>query len=197
MEQKDLLNMDIEEFEESIAEDERKEFKLNTPQLCDWAIEKIKEEKARCQMFVDVANSKIEILKEQIKEEQRKSESRNSYLLFKLNEYLDMDGVPAKTTKTSKKLVLPSGVIKRTLEKLDFESTCGTKELKKDEKLIAWAKDNAKEFIKTEESVLWGDLKKDLEIVPSEIGYDIMVKSTGEILDCLRVVEKPISVDVE
>lgn len=176
----------LEQMHEQITNEETQEnpeFTIDTVELAEWALGKVNDEQLRFNIYEKATKSKIEMLELNLLKEKEKLERKTSYLKFKLDEYLDK--APAKKTKTKVSLVLPSGTISRVLPKLEFVSTCGVKEIKKDQNLIMYCKENAQDFIKTEETVAWGEFKKDLEIKDSVI----IRKSTGEILDCLTFVE--------
>lgn len=164
-------------------EENTEEFIIDTAGKADWAIEKIREEETRLNLFIQVANDKIEQLKEKIDEETRKSENRTGYLKVKLAEYLDRDDVPAKQTKTKKTLTLPSGKIDVIFPKRTIVATNG-KDIKSNENLINYCKENAPEFIKSKESVDWAGFKKVLTI---DDDGNVVDSLTGEYLTDLTV----------
>lgn len=186
MEYKELVLLNLDDFEEEGQEREKAEFIIDTPQKCEWAIEKVKDEQKRYELFEEAIKSKIELLKEQLKEEKQKMENKTSWLKWKLNDYLDSDGVPAKKTKTSMSLKMPSGQIVRKMPKLEYiPITPGCKKINEDETLIKYCKDKLPEAINTIESVKWNELKKTLKITQEEV-VDI---ETG------KVEEKEVVVD--
>lgn len=176
-EKEDDFNLDLEldEFETEDGEDKKKEFTIDSVNKADWAIEKVKEEQYRLDMYEQTIKSKIDRLKEDLVKEKQLSEGRTSWLRFKLGEYLHRPEVPAKDTKTLLSLKLASGTIKFTKSKNDF--------VRNDKALIQYLKDNNKGFVKTEEKVEWGKLKKTLEI-KDDLVFD---KNTGELIEGINV----------
>lgn len=188
----DFKNLNLEDFEEN--DNLKEEFKIDDPMKADWAIGKIKEEQERMILYRKVAEEKINNLKRDLEEEQRKSDGRTLYLKFKLNEYLD--NVPAKKTKTKMSLKLPNGTIERKFETKDFVLNNGKKDIKSNEEVIKWVKDNiekSEDFIDITETIKWGELKKDLKI----IGNDVFYEPTGELVDVLSVMVNPIKIEVK
>lgn len=177
--------MDFEKEQDIIYTDDEpnQEFEIDNANVADWAIEKIKEEEARIALFVQVANEKIEDLKTKIADETRKSEGRTGYLKHKLAEYLDRDDVPAKQTKTKKTLTLPSGKIDVIFPKKTIIARNG-KDIKTNENLINYCKENSPEFIATKESIKWADFKKVLTI---DSDGNVIDTLTGEFLSDLTV----------
>lgn len=158
-------------------------FFIDGPSSANWAVEIVKEERSRRDIFVEAAQDKIKHLQEQIQLATEKCDSSTAYLLFALNDYLDT--VPAKMTKTLKQLELPGGKIVRTLAKKDYSY--------EPEKLVAYLQENAVDYIKSEPKAKWGEFKKDLEIQG-----DIVIRvSTGEVVECVKVVEKPSTCEVK
>jgi hypothetical protein len=182
-----LEKLDNEEYEQ--------EFIIDNDGLANWAIEQIKNEQLSCDKFEKVAKQQIDELKEKIIKRKEKSEARNSYLKWKLNEYLDT--VPTKKSNTQCSFELPNGVIIRKFSKFDF-SPKDSKKLNDSKLLINYCKENATEFIENTESVKWGELKKQLEIikVDEETQY-VMNKLTGEIVDCVDIEEVMEKVEVK
>ena len=87
---------------------------------------------------------------------------------------------PTKTTKTTEKYRLLSGTL--TLKK------GGTKATPDDAKLVPWLKANGfGDYVKTEESAKWGELKKGLTFV----GSVATITETGEIVEGITVTEQP------
>ena len=105
------------EIREEIRENTETAWVCDSPEKADWAIEKIKEIRARRDLFINVAEQKINTLKEQIEEQERSCENQESFFAEALNQYLDT--VPAKKTKTQISLELPAGkILAQTLLKM-------------------------------------------------------------------------------
>lgn len=164
-------------------EENQDEFVIDSANKADWALEKIKEERARRDLFIQAAEQRIESLKAKIDEAKSKCDSKTSFLLIKLNDYLDT--APAKITKTQMSLELPNGKLIRKLPKIDYQ--------KNESELLKYVVNLAPEYLKIEQKVNWAEMKKDLQVVDGMV----MRKSTGEIIDCISTIEKPATFDVD
>ena len=161
---------------------EPKDFCIDNADKANWAIEKIKEERERLSLFEQVAKNKIGELEQQIIDQKEKCNQRTANLLEKLNIYLDT--VPFKKSKTQYAFELPAGKLVRKLSKRDFQ--------KDDDSLLKYLSENAPEYLKNEPKPMWGEFKKCLSIV----GDQVIRIDTGEMIDCITVVEKPGTFDV-
>lgn len=174
--------------------DNEKEFVIDTSDKADWAIEQIKQEQERFEIYEQTIKNKISDLKEKLDNETKLLDSRTSWLKYKLNQYLDT--VPAKETKTQKSFKLPSGSIVRKFEQPIFITHNGKtgSDVGKDAELLNWCKENnLTDEVKVAESVDWKGLKSNLEIT----GDMIIYKPTGEICNALDVTIKPMEVEVK
>lgn len=188
----DNIDNKEEEFEK-----ERKEFIIKDAGLADWAINKIKEEQQRFNIFKEVAKSKIEKLNMQIKDEERKSEGRNSFLTYKLSDW--MDTVPVKKTKTQESFTLPSGKIVKKLSKAEYVSRDSDK-INESDKLIEYiqqSETDIEKYIQSAIFVNWKELKKDLNINLIDNKYIITRISTGEVIEALKVEDTQEVIKVE
>ena len=59
--------------------------------------------------------------------------------------------------------------------------------------LLKWCKVNAPEYVRTEQSVAWGDIKKCMKIVGESVIYD----GTGEIVQGVAITETAGTFDVK
>lgn len=177
-------NMDISEnCLKTEGQQYDEQFTISDASTADWAIEQIKQEQDRMEMFEEVIKIKIEELKNQLKEEKEKSVNSTSFLRHKLADYISNENVPSKETKTQISLKLPSGTVKVVKSKLKLVNDKANAN-----ELLEYCKENAQDFVKTEESVMWGELKKTLSI--QMIGDEpVVVNQDGEIVDCVKVEE--------
>ena len=171
------------ESREEIRENTETAWVCDSPEKADWAIEKIKEIRARRDLFINVAEQKINTLKEQIEEQERSCENQESFFAEALNQYLDT--VPAKKTKTQISLELPAGKIVRKISRPDFA--------KDDAKLLEYLKESSPDFVSWTPKVKWADFKKSLQIQ----GDAVVRTDTGEILDCIRVEMSPERIEIK
>lgn len=170
-------------------------FVIDNAEKAEWAIKKIRDERESRDYLIDACKKEIERLQTKIKETEEKCDTKTSWLLSKLDQYLDEDGVPARTTKTQKKLELPSGKIVRKLESKEIctlDGNTGAK-LKDDEKLLEFIKENYPEDVIVKESCNWKNLKSKLLIT----NEGEIVTEDGLPVDCLMARLVPPSIDVK
>jgi hypothetical protein len=139
------LTADVEEEASNAC---KAEFSITDDNLADWAVGKIAGEKAEFDRLVSVCEFKIQLYEEKMRKYRERFENKTSYLRHKLMEYFDK--VPHKATKTQETYKLPSGTLKRKLEKQDYAHD--------DEKLIIWLKQNMPDLI-TEKPIVNGKIK--------------------------------------
>lgn len=161
------------------VENESHEFQIDSPAKADWAVETIKGEEQRTELYIESCKAKIQFYQDQIKKAEEKLEQDTSWLRCKLAEYIKT--VPAKKGKTGMSLKLASGTIR-----LKYASP----EFKRDEKTLI---ENYPEFVDYKPSFKWGEFKKHVTIQ-----NDVVVNSaTGEIIEGVTVEYKPERVEVE
>lgn len=169
----------INEIYEADLEEEMRteetEFIIDSDEKAEWALKKVlaaKKEKERLTALIDAERERLDRAQEDI---DKRYENETSYLLHKLSKYFET--VEHKTTKTQESYQLLSG-------KLVFKKP--SQKLKQDEGVfLEWCKQNAPEYVKTEESVAWGDIKKQMQIVGDAVIYG----ATGEIVSGVAVAE--------
>jgi hypothetical protein len=160
---------------------EEKKFEITDENKANWAIKTIKENNERKDLYINVCKAEIEELQRKIKAKQEQTEGQNSFLLFKLKEYLQT--VPTKKAKNSESLELPNGTIRLKYAKKDF---------KKDENVLI-DKLKGTDFVENTYKLKWGEFKKLLEV-----SGDIIVRTdTGEAVDGVTIEETDERVEVE
>ena len=177
------------------TEEEQQEFEITDAATADWAISKIAEERKRKDFFVSCAKQEIKKLNEQIKDAETKCENATAFLTGKLGIFLESEDVPKKKSTTQLSVTLPAGKIIKKLPKQEIVMADGSKvtDNKTDVNLINEVRDIDTQFIKTTEEVAWGDLKKKLTIKDGMV----MVKETGEMIECLGVNEILPSIEIK
>jgi hypothetical protein len=166
----------------AIAMKETEGFIIDTDQKAEWALKKVLEAKAEKERLTSLVNSELDSLKVKQAEIDRHYENETSYLLAMLNEY--MKTVKCKTTKTQATYELLSG-------KLVFKFAKA--ELKESPELLDWCKQNAPEYVRTKEEVMWGELKKNLEATTE----GVIMANTGEFVEGIEIQEKPAVFDIK
>ena len=162
----------------TVAEGERAPFRITDDRCADWAIRKIADERSEYDRLKALADEQIAAINEKVAAARKRMENGTSYLTSCLADFFAT--VPHKETKTTEKYRLLSGTL--TLKK------GGTKATPDDAKLVPWLKANGfSDYVKTEESAKWGELKKGLTFV----GSVATITETGEIVEGITVTEQP------
>ena len=156
-------------------ETEATEFTIDTDEKAEWALKKVlaaKKEKERLTALIEAERESLDRKQEEV---DKRFENDTSYMLFKLKEYFET--VERKETKTQESYQLLSGklVFKKPTQKMEQDE--GT--------LLDWCKINAPEYVKTKQSVEWGQIKKCMRIVGDSVIYD----ATGEIVPGVSLTE--------
>jgi len=168
------------DFEE-IEELEQEEFSIADVNVANWAVEKVKEERNRRDMYIEAAKGSIERLQQQINDINEKCNTKTSFLLSSLDAWLE--SAPAKKAKTQISFELPAGKLVRKLP---------TTKLMKDEKILIDML-NGTEFVESKPNLKWAELKKDLTVQ----GGVVFRKSTGEVMAGIDIEEVAATFDVK
>lgn len=143
-------------------------FVIDTDSKAEWAMGKIAEARRERERWVTWYNSKIEEINTQ-------TDFETANLERLLEEYFAT--VPHKVTKTQESYKLPSGKLIRKTQNPEFR--------RDDSAVIAWARENAPEYIKTVEQLDWASLKGATGIFDGHI-----VTDDGEIVPGVEVIER-------
>lgn len=141
----------IYDFDEIETEEQQKEFKITDDAGAEWAIKKIKFEQANTERLIACIDEEIEQLK--AKKEEIKNRNNTGFLKGKLCEYFETVKANAKETKTQLKYELPSGDLIFKKPQKSYE--------RDDDKIMSYLSEhNLFQYIKTNPSVNWAELKK-------------------------------------
>jgi len=154
------------------------EFNITDDKTADWAVRKIAEEEAEYERLKTLACEQIDEITEKVEAAKKRFDSNTNYLRSKLAEYFQ--GVPHKVTKTTEKYALLSGtlVLKKSSKKPKQDA----------DKLTEWLAANGyTDFIKTEQSPIWGEFKKLLDCS----GEVVTIAETGEIVEGVTLEDAP------
>lgn len=174
------MNPLLEMLDEAI---EQSEFKIDTDQKAEWALNIIREEQAEAQRLINVCNSQILYYQSEIKKVQDKLENKTGNLKAMLFDYFQT--VPRKATKTQETYSLPSGKLKLKYPQPEYK--------RDDSKLVEWLENSGKtDYIKIKKSPDWATLKKAITVVGDKVADE-----NGEIVEGVEVVERPPVFDVE
>lgn len=182
----DYNKMNLDEMWEVFENEpeEKPEFKLKDIGMVNWAMDKINKNNELYELYKESIKTEISTLKEKLKNEEQKTKNKNSFLLFKIDEYVRQNDVPSKKTTTQETIKLANGTFVRKLEKFTPKSITSDK-LNTDTELIAYCKDFYPQYVEQSEIVKWGEIKKDLgiKVATEDIVVDMVNKETGEIED--------------
>jgi tellurite resistance-related uncharacterized protein len=153
-------------------------FVIDNDKKADWAIEKIKAERAEFDRLRKIALDRIAELNQRVKELQERTDRRTGNLEALLVEYFHTV-TPAKTTKTQTQYELLSGKLVMKHQQPEF--------IRDEAALLDWAKANAPDMVQTKESVTWGELKK----LTTLDGEKVVLAETGEIVSGVVAIERP------
>ena len=160
-------------------EQQSQRWRITDDGCADWALKKIKLEKDEHDRIVALAQQEIARLTDQIAKADRRYEQNTSFLTSMLAEFFEL--VPHKKTKTGTESY-------RLLNGQLVKKPAAVKMQPDDEKLVAWLRAAGREdLIKVETKAMWGELKKQIEMV----GTVAMMPDTGEIIEGIDVVEVP------
>lgn len=164
-------------------ETEESTFTIESDETAEWALKKVLAAKREKERLTDLIKVERESLDRKQEEIDKRYEQETSYLLFLLGEYFKT--VEHKETKTQESYQLLSGklIYKKPTQKMEQDESA----------LLDWCKANAPEYIKTKQSVEWGQLKKLMQISGDKVVYGI----TGEIVTGVAVSENAGVFDVK
>ena len=150
-------------------------FIIDSDKKADWAVEKIKAERAEFDRLRKIAIDRIADLNQRVKELQERTDRRTGNLEAMLAEYFQTV-TPTKTTKTQTQYELLSGklVMKKQQPLYERDETA----------LLNWAETTAPELVKVKKEVSWADLKKKADVNGDKLLMD------GEIIPGVTVVER-------
>ena len=144
-------------------------FVIDSDKKADWAIEKIKAERAEFERLRKIALDRIAELNQRVKELQERTDRRTGNLEALLMDYMQTVK-PTKQTKTQTQYELLSGKLVLKKQQPEF--------IRDEAALLDWAKANAPDMVQTKESVTWGELKK----LTTLDGEKVVLAETGEIV---------------
>lgn len=160
-------------------------FHITNDDLADWAIQSIKEDLYERDRIIAIAENKIDELKNEIKNIERKYDRKISFLKSCLFDYFET--VDHKETKTQESYKLLSGslVMKKASDKIVKED---------DDTLVQYLIENdMTDYVKITKSPKWAEYKKRLEIS----GKHVIDSETGEIVDAVLIEQSPPKFDVK
>ena len=135
---------------EDITE-EKQDFVVDSDSKADWCCKIIKQEQAEFERLSNTIDEEIEILKRKKEQLEQQLTNKTGYLKSKLADYFET--VEKKELKTCFKYKLPSADLVFVKPTVQYE--------RDNDKIISWLTENNKfDYIKTNPSVDWAELKK-------------------------------------
>ncbi|WP_432352687.1 host-nuclease inhibitor Gam family protein [Sporosarcina sp. A2] len=170
--------------------EEKERFEITDEATLHWTFRKMRELKSKIAEKEELAKSEYDRIDEERKlvddwlEKETNSFSQSiEYFEHLIREY---HSTLLSEDDSRKTLSTPFGKSKTTTSKAQPEKL-------DDEKLLSFVKNNGyKEFIKTQESVMWGELKKGLQVVGNNV-----VDENGEIVEGVKVKPETVTFKVE
>jgi len=138
-------------------------FVIDNDKKADWAIEKIKAERAEFDRLRKIALDRIAELNQRVKELQERTDRRTGNLEALLVDYFH-SVTPTKTTKTQTQYELLSGKLVLKKQQPEF--------IRDEAALLSWAEAAAPEYVKIEKKVSWADLKKKADVSGEDVLYE-------------------------
>lgn len=152
-------------------------FTIDTDRKAEWAAKTIKKEMADTDRLLALADEEIRALHDKKAELANRAERRTAYLREQLRGYFGTVE-PSRTTKTQTvyELVNAKLVLKKQ----------GPEYVRDEEAMIAWAEENAPDYIRNTPKIMWGDLKKATALQ----GEQVIYAETGEVIPGIKAVPR-------
>jgi hypothetical protein len=151
-------------------------FVIDNDKKADWAIEKIKNERAEFDRLKKIALDRIAELNQRVKELQERTDRRTGNLEALLVEYFQTVK-PTKVTKTQAQYELLSGKLVMKHQQPEF--------IRNEAALLSWAETTAPEYVRVEKKVSWADLKKKADVSGEDVLYE------GEVIPGITAKARP------
>jgi hypothetical protein len=151
-------------------------FVIDNDKKADWAIEKIKNERAEFDRLKKIALDRIAELNQRVKELQERTDRRTGNLEALLVEYFQTVK-PTKVTKTQAQYELLSGKLVMKHQQPEF--------IRNEAALLSWAETTAPEYVRVEKKVSWADLKKKADVSGEDVLFD------GEVIPGVTAKARP------
>lgn len=131
--------------------EEKEDFIVDSDSKADWCCKIIKQEQAEFERLSNTIDEEIEILKRKKERLEKQLANKTGFLKSKLIQYFDT--VEKKELKTCLKYKLPSAELVFVKPSIQYE--------RDNERILTWLSEhNYFDYIKTNPSVDWAELKK-------------------------------------
>jgi hypothetical protein len=164
--------------------DTKDNFVIDNDNSAEWALSVIKGEQADRDRLISICEQKIREYQEKIEQFKKQYESRTNYLKSQLNQYFQT--VPHKATKTQETYKLPSGTLKLKHPGPEYQ--------RDNDALLSWLESrNYTPYIEIKKTPKWAELKK----LTAIDGDKVVDRDTGEVIEGVKVVEKPPEFEID
>jgi phage host-nuclease inhibitor protein Gam len=149
-------------------------FMIDSIDKAEWAVKKIGKYRGNIDQAKTEAQAQIDKINTWLAAVTEENQKQIEFFTGMLAPFADEQLADAK----KKSLKLPSGVIgfRKNQPKVEYDESV----------LLPWCKDNAKDFVKTKETVLWGEFNKTLTVAD-----DKALTTDGEIIPGIVAAEQP------
>ena len=174
-------------IDEELYTEQEQGFVIDDDNKADWAIKKIKSERAENERLKAIALNQIVELQNKMIELDNELERKTAFLKGELNRYFNTVEEGKKESKTQYSYKLLSGTIycKKAAKKMNKTD---------DEAVIEYLQRSGKdEFIKVKSSIDWAEYKKTLAIA----GNNVIDTETGEIIPGIEVEDIPETFEIK
>lgn len=159
------------------------EWKITSDGEADWALKQIKASEEEYERIKKIADEQIDGILSMLDDHKKTYENETAYLKMRLEEYFNT--VPHKKTKTQESYKLLSGSLARKNGTDKYERDDGV--------LLTYLEENYPCYIKTEQKVMWADLKKDISVIDGKAYH----ADTGEEIPGITVEKNPDTFEVK
>ena len=156
----------------------REKFRIDNDLKAEWAARRIAEETRETARVVQICQDQMDFYKTRMDEAKARLERRTGHLNRLLEAYFDT--VPHRATKTAETYALACGRLVRKKLPIAYE--------RDDAAILAWARNDYADYIKTEEKLDWAAMKKD--VICDDATGECIIGWSGETVPGLRAVEK-------
>lgn len=177
--------MDIEDEDEQSGT-KSEHYVIPNDTIADMQIERIKSYELEEQRFINIYQERTRALEDQLNDHLEAIQRRKQAIEEQLQEYFN--SLPPEKIKKSKmqsSYPLLSGVLKSKKQNPEFK-------VDKD-RLLAWTKQRAPDYVRISEEAMWGELKK----ITMIDGDNVCLAIDGDRIDGVTVVQRPNKFTIE
>lgn len=165
------LEENLELFLEEVDQEKQRGFRIENLDQAEWAMRKIRRAAQRINDIDELVRRKVEQLEAWADREKRHEQGTIDSMQGLLYPFV----LQETAGKRRKSISLPSGVAGFRSKAVKYEYDVG--------ELLDWIRNHDNRFLEIKEVVVWGDLKKSLQVTHEG---SVIVSDTGEVIGCIR-----------